>query len=423
MTRSGATAAVARLAILVAMASPPAIADDALPLLVLPAVGLRAADLALVVNDGDPASVETGSYYAERRRIPPERVIHVRFPAGQPVMSLADFERVKGVVEARAAPDVQALALAWTLPFRVECMSVTAAFALGFDRASCAEGCKPTKPSPYFASESHAPWTDLRLRPAMLLAGSDVASVKRLIDRGLRSDERWPTGTAYLVSTSDGKRNVRAETYARARRVLSSAYPIAIVDADELAGRGDVMFYFTGIQRVTALSSNRFLDGAMGDHLTSLGGVLTGAGQTTALEWLAAGATGSYGTTSEPCNFREKFPDIAVAMVHYLGGESLVEAYWKSLQMPGQGVFVGDPLARPFGGVRARRSGSEMVFETRSLAPGRYELQAARSNVGPFRPVGSLVVTSYGARRLAVPAADPRHFRVLQLPELPRMPR
>ena len=316
---------MARLAILVAMASPPAIADDALPLLVLPAVGLRAADLALVINDGDPASVETGSYYAERRRIPPERVIHVRFPAGQPVMSLADFERVKGVVEARAAPDVQALALAWTLPFRVECMSVTAAFALGFDRASCAEGCKPTKPSPYFASESHAPWTDLRLRPAMLLAGSDVASVKRLIDRGLRSDERWPTGTAYLVSTSDRKRNVRAETYSRARRFLSSAYPIAIVDADELAGRGDVMFYFTGIQRVTALSSNRFLDGAMGDHLTSLGGVLTGAGQTTALEWLAAGATGSYGTTSEPCNFREKFPDIAVAMVHYLGGESLVD--------------------------------------------------------------------------------------------------
>jgi len=26
----------------------------------------------------------------------------------------------------------------------------------------------------------------------------------------------------------------------------------------------------------------------------------------------------------------------------------LLSAYWASVEMPGQGVFVGDPLARPF---------------------------------------------------------------------------
>jgi hypothetical protein len=26
----------------------------------------------------------------------------------------------------------------------------------------------------------------------------------------------------------------------------------------------------------------------------------------------------------------------------------LLEAYWKSVLMPGQGVFVGDPLTAPF---------------------------------------------------------------------------
>jgi hypothetical protein len=32
----------------------------------------------------------------------------------------------------------------------------------------------------------------------------------------------------------------------------------------------------------------------------------------------------------------------------YYAGNSLVEAYWKSVQMPGEGVFVGEPLARPY---------------------------------------------------------------------------
>jgi hypothetical protein len=26
----------------------------------------------------------------------------------------------------------------------------------------------------------------------------------------------------------------------------------------------------------------------------------------------------------------------------------LIEAYWKSVQMPGQGLFVGEPLAAPY---------------------------------------------------------------------------
>jgi hypothetical protein len=30
----------------------------------------------------------------------------------------------------------------------------------------------------------------------------------------------------------------------------------------------------------------------------------------------------------------------------------LLEAYWKSVAMPGQGLFLGEPLARPFAGRR-----------------------------------------------------------------------
>ena len=35
-------------------------------------------------------------------------------------------------------------------------------------------------------------------------------------------------------------------------------------------------------------------------------------------------------------------------MSPYLRGNSLIEAYWKSVAWPGQGIFIGEPLAKPF---------------------------------------------------------------------------
>ena len=400
----------------VAAQTPPT-QDPYLSRLSLPSVGLRARDIAVVVNDTDPASVEIGRYYAAKRGIAADRIIHLRFPS-TPVMNFGDFMRVKEVLDAKLGPEVQALALAWTAPFRVECMSVTAAFALGFDPGSyCAEGCVTTKPSSYFNSASYAPYTDHRVRPAMLLAAHDVASARRLIDRGLRSDEAWPEGKAYLMNTSDSGRNVRAETYERVKSVLGPAYPIEQVDADALEGKSDIMFEFTGVARVAAMTSNKFLDGAMADHLTSWGGGLIGYDQTTALDWLSAGATGSYGTSTEPCSFRAKFPDVGVAMAHYLSGETLVEAYWKSVLMPGQGVFVGDPLARPFGGVRVSHSAAGTVISTRALPPGDYLLEAARSSIGPFQAIRAVRFAGFGVRQLTLPAGDTRYFRLRNVPQ------
>ncbi len=66
------------------------------------------------------------------------------------------------------------------------------------------------------------------------------------------------------------------------------------------------------------------------------------------LRWLDAGATASYGTVVEPCAFPQKFPNPGIVIDRYTRGESLIEAYWKSVQWPGQGVFVGEPLAKPY---------------------------------------------------------------------------
>jgi uncharacterized protein (TIGR03790 family) len=108
------------------------------------------------------------------------------------------------------------------------------------------------------------------------------------------------------------------------------------------------MFYFTGLAKVPYITRNTYLPGAVADHLTSTGGMLSGSDQMNSLEWIKAGATGTYGAVIEPCNFVGKFPNPEVLIHYYLRGNSLIEAYWKSVQMPGQGIFVGEPLAKPF---------------------------------------------------------------------------
>jgi len=313
----------------------------------VPAAALGPDQLAVIVNTADPYSVEVGEYYARRRRIPRANVVPITLPAGHAAISREDFEAGKAQLDARAPATVQALALASTTPFRVDCLSITTAFAFGFDPAFCAEGCRPTRPSPYFDSPSRAPFRELMLRPAMLLAGPSVAKAKAMVDRGIVSDGTFPTGTAYLLSTSDRARNARAAGYAQVE-ALGPRVRVERIDGDELRDRSDVLFYFTGLAAVSGLETLRFRPGAIADHLTSTGGVLTGHDQMSALRWLEAGATASYGTVVEPCNFRSKFPQPAVVIGRYTQGETLIEAYWKSVASPGQGVFVGEPLAAPF---------------------------------------------------------------------------
>lgn len=307
-------------------------------------------DLAIIVNNNDPLSVRIGEYYQALRHIPNANMIHVRFRPGSATMAPSEFRTIDARVDALTPHNVQAYALTWTAPYRVGCMSITTAFAAGFHRAYCASGCQPTRYDPYFDSASHAPYTDFGIRPTMALAGRDFQDVKRLIDRGIASDGTFPRGTGYLLSTSDRARNVRAVLYPEIVSELGSTLRLRIVRANYIIGKKDVLFYFTGVARVRALLSNHFLPGAIADHLTSFGGELTHSSQMSSLRWLQAGATGSYGTVVEPCDLLDKFPSPGVVMHYYLKGESLIEAYWKSVAMPGQGIFIGEPLAHPFSG-------------------------------------------------------------------------
>jgi uncharacterized protein (TIGR03790 family) len=107
--------------------------------------------------------------------------------------------------------------------------------------------------------------------------------------------------------------------------------------------------YQTGLTHVPHPDQVKWLPGALADHLTSFGGgLLEASGQMSALEWLESGATASYGTVSEPCNFVQKFPHPQILLLNYTQGATAIESYWRSVAWPAQGVFIGEPLAAPF---------------------------------------------------------------------------
>jgi len=260
---------------------------------------------------------------------------------------------MKASIDRQVLPGVQAYALTWAAPYRVECMSITSALAFGFDYEFCAGECKNTRRSLYFNSPARMPFTQLNIRPTMSIAATTFEQAKALIDRGVMSDGSRPAATAYLLSTSDRARNVRSALYPAVEKMLGSGRVHARrLNQDALRNASDVLFYFTGKERVEGLETLEFVPGAIADHLTSFGGMLTDSNQMSALRWLEAGATGSYGTVVEPCSIPQKFPDPIVVTGHYLQGETLIESYWKSVAMPGQGIFVGEPLSAPF---RSRR--------------------------------------------------------------------
>ena len=301
-----------------------------------------------MINTADPLSVRIANYYIRRRHIPKTNVVQVHFEYQRDELPVGDFKSLKADIDKQVPRHVQAFALTWARPYRVGCMSITAAFAFGFDEKYCASGCKPTWPDPYFNSSTARPYDSQQIRPTMSIAAIDFDHAQALIERGIRADRTEPQGTAYFLSTDDALRDTRAAEYAPATPFARPRVAVEVLHDSGLKGRQDVMFYFIGASTVPALDTNRFLPGAIADHLTSFGGMLTDSPQMSSLRWLEAGATGSYGTVVEPCNFAAKFPDVQVVFAHYLAGETLLEAYWKSVQMPGQGIFIGEPLAAPF---------------------------------------------------------------------------
>jgi uncharacterized protein (TIGR03790 family) len=310
--------------------------------------GLTAARLGVLYNLDDAASREVALYYAAQRGIPHENIVGLHLPKTDGMTPEA-FAPLRTRALDQLPATVQSLVLVWSKPWAVGCMSITSAFAAGYRDAFCQSGCARTPLNPLFDTAGWLPADTVGWWPAMLLPSADVEFARTLIKRGVAADVGVTGGTLYLVRTQDAARNVRAATYADAQSLLAHRFRILEMEAPISHPVPDAIGYFTGAARVEELSRIHFLAGALADHLTSTGGVLEGGDQMPALAWLKQGATASYGSVSEPCNLLEKFPAVGVLFDHYSHGETALEAYWKSVAMPGQGLFVGEPLSRPYG--------------------------------------------------------------------------
>ena len=309
---------------------------------------LQPEQLALVVNDADPASVATAELYRQQHHVPEQNLVHIRLPGKPAKIDAATFRFLRQGVMAQLKPEIQALLLVWSAPYAVECNSITSAMTFGFEPQICKNTCANSRPNPYFDSESTTPYTDFGIRPAMLLPVDDAELAKAVIARGVQAGDSLREGTAYYLRTSDRARNTRVPGFPPAANVPQKKLHIRTLQQDALEGAADIIIYQTGTPTVKKLETIRFLPGALADHLTSFGGDLQGRQQMSVLRWLEAGATASYGTVSEPCAHPQKFPHPTILLKHYLAGATALEAYLKSVSWPAQGLLVGDPLATPY---------------------------------------------------------------------------
>lgn len=337
--------------------SPPPVTPTA-PAALLPA------ELAVLIAEGDATSEAIGRAYQQARGIPEANMVRVPVSSRGDVIDADSFASLKAAIDARLPATVQATLVTWMQPSRVTgacTMGLTSALAFGYDARYCVSvpGCATTAASPYYDSNTRTPWTTLRVRPSMMLGASTLADAQVLINRGLAADGKQTAGNTgaqgWLMYTSDTSRNVRGDDFRGLAGINTPGVTMNFVDnsagraSDIISNQARVLFYFTGLVTVPQISSNQYLPGAVADHLTSYGGYLPdGNGQMPITAWLQAGATGSYGTVEEPCNFQQKFPRASVMVNRYQRGDTLIEAYWKSVQWPGQGLFVGEPLARPW---------------------------------------------------------------------------
>ncbi|HVY45061.1 MAG TPA: TIGR03790 family protein, partial [Minicystis sp.] len=402
------------------------------PTVMFPRTGITADELGVLVNDDDPLSVMIADYYVHARKIPAKNVVHLQIPnTTATTLAGSDFVPLKAQVDAAfMGTNVQAMAITWTRPYAVDNLSITSAFALGYK--AIGDTCNDPNsqfatPNPYAMNmDSTAPFTDLAFRPAMTIPATTIDEAEAIIDRGVASDGTWPTGSAYLMDTSDQTRSARCilnPMYGWTNECQAlldewdgakTGVAASIIDADEITGKADVLFYVQGLASVPDLDTNTYVPGAVADHLTSFGGQIPTSAQMSAFEFLRAGATGSYGTVVEPCAFQQKFPDPAVLVPRYFGGATLIEAYWKSVVWPAEGIFIGEPLARPWGpGYRSSFDGDTLTIETTAMVPGKtYVIEAADDANGPFTAVMSgLTVPAYQKATFTVKHANRAVYR------------
>jgi len=324
----------------------------------------------VVVNQNSTNSVQLGNDYCEQRGVPPQNLLRMTgWPGGSIEWSPADFQTcllnpLLAMVTGRGLTNqAQFVLLSMDIPYRVTDgtgqNSTTAALFYGFKTntapvAGIASCSLPDNSSNSYAY-SELPFSQTMPNTAstnsflaMMLTDTNLAGAEATLNRGVAAGNTYPTQTVYLAKTTDSARNVRFVEFDNSvfENQVVGNFAVTRVDTDSTAFT-NLFGLLTGLADFS-LDTNAFVCGALGDSLTSFGGdILENSGQTPSLAFLEAGASGSYGTVVEPCNWTQKFPD-PVDYFYQTRGFSVAEAYYQSVLNPFEGLLVGEPLAAPF---------------------------------------------------------------------------
>jgi uncharacterized protein (TIGR03790 family) len=329
-------------------------------------------NIILVVNQNSTNSLQLGNEYCEKRGVPAQNVFRMTGWTGSAIVwNRSDFEaRLRNplleMISSRSLTNqIEFVLLSMDIPYRVldgtSQNSTTSALFYGFKNDTAPPGpglpasCSLPTDSRNRYAFSELPFAEARPDTAttnsflaMMLTDTTLAGAELILNGGIASDRSFPTQTVCLARTSDAARNVRYVEFDNAIFDTRIRGDNSLIRLDTSSTSfTNLLGLFTGLAGFS-LPVNAFVPGAMSDNLTSFGGeIFENSGQTTLLAFLNAGASGSYGTVVEPCNYLEKFPN-PIDYFYQNRGFSLAEAYYQSIQNPYQGLLVGEPLSAPF---------------------------------------------------------------------------
>jgi uncharacterized protein (TIGR03790 family) len=183
--------------------------------------------------------------------------------------------------------------------------------------------------------------------------GNTVDEVISYLRRSASADapnSSKPQGTIYFMWNQDIRSSTRDKCFESVAAQINALGVKAKVQQGKVPDRAiDVTGLMAGTETFDLKKSNITIrPGAICEHLTSAGGILTkGDFQTPLSEFLRHGAAGASGTVWEPRAIQAKFP-LPSLQLHYARGCSLAEAFYQSVSGPYQLLIVGDPLCQPW---------------------------------------------------------------------------
>lgn len=346
----------------------------------MPPGGIRSDDVALIVNDADPASRAIAAYYSAHRGIPAAHICHLRLSADEEI-GRDTFERdieapIAGWLKRRNLVEkILVLVTTSGVPLKVKgsfsatgtASSVDSELTLLYNLLHT--GKRPPleggAPNPFYRSTQRFGHPQFAMYLVTRLTAYTVEDVKAMLDRSLQARNR-----GVVVLDSKGGEMDEGEAWlqgARKRlppgRVVFDGTPRVIENVGEVIGYAS--WGSNDPHRTQRTAGLRWLPGGIATEYVSTdartfreppaawqittwnnrAGYFAGSPQSLAGDLLREGATGVSGNVYEPYLPFTTHPDLLFPA--YLSGWTLAESYWRAIPLLSwMNVVAGDPLCR-----------------------------------------------------------------------------